>query len=55
MERSRLVNGPRVLDRIRRALREPTRAPERDPDRRPPMDTLDDWILYGPRMHHAGR
>lgn len=23
---------------------------ERDPDRRPTLDTLDDWILFGPRM-----
>jgi len=49
------MTGRRVIDRIRRALREPPRRPERDPDRRPAMDTIDDWILFGPRMHHAGR
>ncbi|HYJ60786.1 MAG TPA: hypothetical protein VE032_04900 [Actinomycetota bacterium] len=44
----------RVLDRIRRALREPSRPPERDPARRPAMDTIDDWILFGPRLRSSG-
>ena len=40
---------PRRLER--RVLEEPRRPAERDPDARPRMDTLDDWILFGPRMH----
>ena len=48
-----IVSG-RVLDRIRRALREPSRPPERDPARRPAMDTIDDWILFGPRLRSSG-
>jgi hypothetical protein len=40
----------------RRRLREATRGrpeqarPEQNPDERPPLDSLDDWILFGPRM-----
>src|SRR5262245_18389819 len=38
--------------RLGRARREPLRRRryERNPDDRPAMDTLDDWILFGPRM-----
>jgi hypothetical protein len=35
----------------RRAEAELGRSPERNPDERPPLETLDDWILFGPRMH----
>ena len=38
----------RELRKARRAL---GRAAERNPDQRPAMDSLDDWILFGPRMH----
>jgi hypothetical protein len=27
------------------------RRPERNPDERPRLDSYDDWILFGPRMH----
>ncbi len=40
---------------LKRALRKARRAleggAERNPDARPAMDSLDDWILFGPRMH----
>jgi hypothetical protein len=53
-----LVNGRRLAAGARRALRraarimeaEPGSRPDRDPDARPRLDTLDDWILFGPRM-----
>ena len=38
----------RELRKARRAL---ARGAERNPDERPAMDSLDDWILFGPRMH----
>jgi hypothetical protein len=38
----------RALRRARRAL---ARGAERNPDERPAMDSLDHWILFGPRMH----
>jgi hypothetical protein len=38
----------RALRKARRAL---ARGAERNPDQRPAMDSLDDWILFGPRMH----
>ena len=38
----------RALRKARRALE---RGAERNPDERPAMDSLDDWILFGPRMH----
>jgi len=41
--------------RLRRAIDEGNRGhgrvAERDPGERPRLDTLDDWILFGPRMH----
>ncbi|MGE5226832.1 MAG: hypothetical protein ACM3OO_08140 [Planctomycetaceae bacterium] len=41
------VRGPvRALARFFTAS---TRAPERDPDVREPFESLDDWILFGPR------
>jgi len=36
---------------LRKARRAVARGAERNPDRRPAMDSLDDWILFGPRMH----
>jgi hypothetical protein len=42
----RHVDG--ALRKARKAL---ARGGERNPDERPPMDSLDDWILFGPRMH----
>jgi hypothetical protein len=53
-----LVNGRRLAAGARRALgraarvldAEPGGRSERDPDARPRLDTLDDWILFGPRM-----
>jgi hypothetical protein len=36
---------------LRKARRTLARGAERNPDERPAMDTLDDWILFGPRMH----
>ena len=42
----------RHLNRARRkARRALARGAERNPDERPAMDSLDDWILFGPRMH----
>jgi len=42
----------RTLRRAARRLLEEPRTPiERNPDARAPMDTLDDWILFGPRLH----
>ncbi|TMK61102.1 MAG: hypothetical protein E6G54_00655 [Actinobacteria bacterium] len=38
----------RALRKARRAI---ARGAERNPDQRPAMDSLDDWILFGPRMH----
>ena len=38
----------RALRKARGAL---ARGAERNPDERPAMDSLDDWILFGPRMH----
>ncbi|MDP9300421.1 MAG: hypothetical protein M3P43_05935 [Actinomycetota bacterium] len=38
----------RALRKARRAL---VRGAERNPDERPAMDSIDDWILFGPRMH----
>jgi hypothetical protein len=54
----RLRNYRRLAAGARRALRraawtlraEPGGRPERDPDARRRLDTLDDWILFGPRM-----
>jgi succinate dehydrogenase/fumarate reductase flavoprotein subunit len=34
----------------RRAEAELGRSPERNPDERGPLDTLDAWILFGPRV-----
>jgi hypothetical protein len=53
-----LVNRGRLAAGARRALRraarildaEPCGRPERDPNARPRLETLDDWILFGPRM-----
>ena len=33
-----------------RLLGPPASRPERDPDEPRPMETLDDWILFGPRL-----
>ena len=38
----------RALRKARRAI---ARGAERNPGGRPAMDRLDDWILFGPRMH----
>jgi hypothetical protein len=54
----RLRNVRRLAGGARRALTraastlgaEPGGRPERDPDARRRLDTLDDWILFGPRM-----
>jgi hypothetical protein len=54
MSRAREVTAAarRALVRAaRRAEAELGRSPERNPDERRPLDTLDDWILFGPRMH----
>jgi hypothetical protein len=41
----------RVLRRAAdKSLDEPGERKERNPDAGPRMDTLDDWILFGPRM-----
>src|SRR5206468_3590875 len=40
--------GNRALRKARRAV---AWGAERNPDERPLMDSLDDWILFGPRMH----
>ena len=40
--------GNRALRKARRAV---AGGAERNPDERPLMDSLDDWILFGPRMH----
>jgi hypothetical protein len=40
----------RALREVGEMLPEEPRRPERNPDARPEMDTLDDWILFGPRM-----
>jgi hypothetical protein len=61
-----LVDGRTLAAAARRALRraarsalrqaarileaEPGGRPERNPDAGPRLDTLDDWILFGPRM-----
>jgi hypothetical protein len=47
---NRRTNRPRWWSKIARALQETEVPPERDPSKRPAMDTLDDWILFGPRM-----
>ncbi|HEX6844162.1 MAG TPA: hypothetical protein VF235_03510 [Actinomycetota bacterium] len=39
----------RVRERVRRSARA-DRGPERNPDERHPLETLDDWILFGPRL-----
>jgi hypothetical protein len=50
------VNARGVAAAALRRLREATRGrpeparPERNPDERPRLDSLDDWILFGPRM-----
>jgi hypothetical protein len=52
------VNRRRLATGARHALRRAARIletergdrPERNPDARPRLDTLDDWILFGPRM-----
>ena len=36
---------------LRKARRAVARGAERNPDERPAIDSLDDWILFGPRMH----
>lgn len=40
---------PHPVARLRRFLTEPDRGPERNPDERHPLETLEDWILFGPR------
>ena len=50
------MNARGLAAAARRRLREAARArpdrglPERNPDERPRLDSLDDWILFGPRM-----
>ncbi len=52
------MNGLKLAAGVRRALTraassleaELGRGPEGNPDDRPRLDTLDDWILFGPRM-----
>jgi hypothetical protein len=54
-----VVNAAHVVAAARRAMvraalrteAELGRPPERNPDERRPLETLDDWILFGPRMH----
>jgi hypothetical protein len=49
--RTLAAGARRALRRAARILEvEPGGRPERDPDARPRLDTLDDWILFGPRM-----
>jgi hypothetical protein len=47
---NRKSHRPSWWSKIARALEETEAPPERDPSKRPAMDTLDDWILFGPRM-----
>ncbi len=44
------MKGGAVIKRVLRKMREPARRPERNPDVRQPLESLDDWILFGPRM-----
>ena len=50
------MNARAVAAAARRLLREAARGRqaqargERNPDERPRLDSLDDWILFGPRM-----
>jgi hypothetical protein len=50
------VNARAVAAAARRRLRDAARGrgasvrAERNPDERPRLDSLDDWILFGPRM-----
>jgi hypothetical protein len=49
--RDRGAGARRALRRVARILEaEPGGRPERNPDARPRLETLDDWILFGPRM-----
>jgi len=41
----------RHLKRALRKARAQLGRDERNPDARPALDSLDDWILFGPRMH----
>ena len=41
----------RHLKRALRKARAQLGGVERNPDARPALDSLDDWILFGPRMH----
>jgi hypothetical protein len=52
-----VVNARRLAAAARRRLLAAARGgpehgrPERNPDERPRLDSFDDWILFGPRMH----
>ena len=40
-----------IGDEDRRPVRRPEGGPVRNPDEPHGLDTIDDWILFGPRMH----